>query len=77
VTRFAKNPAPSDSADKPPRFYYAARGQTLFVLDDARLIARNLPEGTAQHLCFQTEALLEKGCGKTILPPYWDEVEKP
>jgi serine/threonine-protein kinase len=84
VTRFARTAAPADCASAPPRFYYQAKGQTLYVraLDQAGAVsaadlARNLAEGAAQHLCVHTAALIELGCMKGVLPPYWDEVERP
>jgi len=76
VTRFSRSGAPDDCTAKPPRFFYAPKNATLYVLDDDRLLDLNLPEGVSQHVCAQTESLLEKGCMKNVLPPYWDEVEK-
>jgi predicted Ser/Thr protein kinase len=68
--------APPDCASKPPRFVHLPKASTLYVLDDDGLETINLPEGTSQHLCANTPALLEKRCMKTLLPPYWDEVER-
>jgi hypothetical protein len=76
VTRFSRAVAP-DCAAAPPRFQYIPRAQTLYVLDerDPGAFARNLAEGAAQHVCAHTPALLEKGCMKNVLPPFWDEIE--
>jgi serine/threonine-protein kinase len=56
-------------------FYYAPQSRTLFVPDDADLERLNLPEGAAVHLCRTTRSLHEKGCGKTLLNPYFDAIE--
>ncbi len=76
VAAYTPSAAPADCVAKPPRFLHVPKGATLYVLDDERLEAVNLPEGAAQHVCANTPALLEKRCMRTLLPPYWDEVER-
>jgi predicted Ser/Thr protein kinase len=76
VARYTPSAAPADCATKPPRFLHVPRSDTLYVLDDERLETVNLPEGASQHLCTNTPALLEKRCMRSLLPPYWDEIER-
>jgi serine/threonine protein kinase len=72
---YAPPDAPSDKcADL--RFYYEPRSRTLFVVDDDSIELVNLPEGAAVHLCRTTPALHAKGCGATLLNPYFDEIER-
>jgi serine/threonine-protein kinase len=72
---YAPPDAPSDKcADL--RFYYEPRSRTLFVVDDDSTELVNLPEGAAVHLCRTTPALHARGCGATLLNPYFDEIER-
>jgi hypothetical protein len=72
---YAPPDAPSDKcADL--RFYYEPRSRTLYVVDDDSTELVNLPEGAAVHLCRTTPALHAKGCGATLLNPYFDEIER-
>jgi hypothetical protein len=66
---------PADCANSQIRFRYLAKPMTLYVLDSEELEPVNLPEGAAAHLCRSTLALLELGCNKNLLPPFWDEIE--
>jgi hypothetical protein len=57
-------------------FFYEPRTRTLFVTDDASTELVSIPEGAAVHLCRTTPALHQKGCGSTLLTPYFDEIER-
>jgi serine/threonine protein kinase len=73
---YDKGAAPADCAERPPRFKYPIKRSTLYVNDNENLDEVNLVEGAAVHFCSTSAALLELGCGKNILPPFWDDVEK-
>jgi len=73
---YDKSGAPPDCAQRPPRFKYPLKRATLYVNDNDHLEEVNLVEGAAVHFCSSTPALLELGCAKNLLPPFWDEVEK-
>jgi hypothetical protein len=75
--------APELTAPEPPgpkcadqAFYYEPRSRTLFVPDDesAELVA--IPEGAAVHLCRTTPVLHQRGCGATLLRPFFEEIER-
>jgi hypothetical protein len=67
--------------EKPPSncaklaFFYEPGSRTLFVPDDDMLEVLGIPEGAAVHLCRTTPALHQKGCGKALLEPFFDELE--
>ena len=73
---YDKAGAPADCAQRPPRFKYPLKRATLYVNDNEHLEDVNLVEGAAVHFCSSTPALLEIGCAKNLLPPFWDEVER-
>jgi hypothetical protein len=68
------NDAPPQNCET-ERIRYLDKHATLYVLDSEDLEGVNVPEGAAAHLCRSTLALLEIGCNKNLLPPFWDEVE--
>ena len=57
------------------QFYYEPRSRTLYVADDQAAETVGIPEGAAVHLCRTTPALHAKGCGATLLNPYFDRIE--
>jgi hypothetical protein len=73
---YDKGAVPADCAQRPPRFKYPLKRATLYVNDNENLDEVNLVEGAAVHFCSTSPALLELGCGKNLLPPFWDDVEK-
>ena len=73
---YDKAGAPADCSQRPPRFKYPLKRATLYVNDNDHLEEVNLVEGAAVHFCSSTPALLEIGCAKNLLPPFWDEVER-
>ncbi len=73
---YDKGAVPADCAERPPRFKYPLKRSTLYVNDNENLDEVNLVEGASVHFCSTSPALLELGCGKNLLPPFWDDVEK-
>jgi tRNA A-37 threonylcarbamoyl transferase component Bud32 len=69
-------PEPPPKNCKKLGFHYEPQSRTLFLLDDEQLESLGIPEGAAVHLCRTTPSLHQKGCGKVILDPYFDALEK-
>ncbi len=73
---YAPDPPPSKDKCSNLGFYYEPVTRTLFVVDDNSTEIVSIPEGAAVHLCRTTPALHQKGCGSTLLNPYFDEIER-
>jgi hypothetical protein len=72
-TMYAGDPLPDKCQNT--GFHYDPASRTLFVPQGKTLEILDLPEGAAVHLCRTTPDLHRKGCGATLLNPYWDKIE--